>query len=224
MKLKRIILIAFLLAAVPVGRYLLEFHLGVKCLPYGICTIYALIFIVVGSILAGIATAVLVPVRDRIARVQLGFAALLVTLLLAWIAIPAGAVTYSHGFEHAVRQEPGLPQLQRWAETALREAHAGGMASTNPPSYWNPGDVLVVTDRLPSYLRNGIFASSGVSNFGPEVSVCTNGGRLGIHGECIAISWYLHGILVGAPGFKTDWNPWYCEELAPGVYSYHCMK
>ena len=77
---------------------------------------------------------------------------------------------------------------------------------------------------LPVFVTNGVFTPLDVHNFGPEISVVTATNRFGISGECIAISWYLHGLLIGPPEFKTDWNPWYCKELAPGVYSYHGMK
>ena len=223
MKKIRIILIAVLLAAVPVASYLLEFRLGTKCLPYGYSMAYAIFFILFAPILLAIVTAFLVPARI-VYKALVGLGVLIVTPLLAFFAVSPGAVIYSQGFEHAVRKDPGIPELQRWAESALHNFREGGAVSTNAPSYWNPGDVMLPPESLPPFLKTGTFASLGVPNFGPEISVCTNGGRLGIGGECIAISWYLHGLLVGPPQFKNDWNPWYCKELAPGVYSYHGMK
>ena len=42
--------------------------------------------------------------------------------------------------------------------------------------------------------------------------------------RCVAFSWYLTGILVGRPDFRSTWNPWYIREIAPGVYAYCGMK
>jgi hypothetical protein len=42
--------------------------------------------------------------------------------------------------------------------------------------------------------------------------------------HCDAFSWYLTGVLVGRPDFRTTWNPWYIQEIVPGVYAYSGMK
>lgn len=224
MKRSRIFLIVVLLGAVPLSRYVLEFQLGATCLPYGYSMACGFFFILVAPPLTGIATALLAPIQRIWLRVVLGLGAAILTPLLALFAVPAGAVIYSQGFEHAIQKEPGIPALQRWAEGALRDYQSGYGVTTNEPSYWSPGDVVLDRQSLPPFLKTGVFKPLDVRYFGPEVSVVTNSGRLGVSGECIAVSWYLHGLLIGKPGFKNDWNPWYCRELAPGVYSYHGMK
>lgn len=224
MKKTRIILIPVLIAAMPISRYLLEFRLGAQCQPYGYSMAYGLFFMLLAPPLIGIATVFLAPLQRISQRILLGIGAAVLTPILALFAVPAGAVIYSHGFEHAVRTDPGTPALQDWAEGALRDFHLGAGITTNEPAYWNPGDVMLDRQSLPPFLKTGVFKPLDVQNFGPEVSVVTNGGRFGVSGECIAVSWYLHGLLIGPPGFRNDWNPWYCKELAPGVYSYHGMK
>lgn len=224
MKAARIILIPGLLAAAPLLRYLLEFRIGALCLPYGYSTFYALWFLLLVPPLIGIATAFLAPTRRIWPRILLGLACALLSPFLALYAVPAGAVIYSRGFESAIQKDPGIQRLQRWAEEELKAFRSRGGSTTNTPSYWNPGDVLLDADSLPCFLKTGVFTPLGVYNFGPEFSVVTNGGRFGFSGECVAISWYLHGLLVGPPEFKSEWDPWYCKQLAPGVYSYHGMK
>jgi hypothetical protein len=224
MKKARIILILALLAAVPISRYLLEFRLGASCQPYGYSMVYGLFFLLLAPPLAGIATAFLAPMRRIWQRILLGLGAAILTPVLALFAVPAGAVIYSHGFEHAIRKAPGIPSLQHWAAGALRDFRSGGGLTANQTSYWNPGDVMLDQNSLPSFLKTGVFTPLNIPNFGPEISVVTNANRLGVSGDCIAISWYLHGLLIGPPGFRNDWNPWYCKELAPGVYSYHGVK
>lgn len=222
MKKTKIILIALLLGAVPLTRYLLTFRLGAECQPYACSMVYGFFFILLASPLIGIATGILAPIRRIWPRIVLGLGATLLTPILALFAMPAGAVIYSQGFEHAILKDPGIPVLQRWAEGALRDYRSGGGVTTNKPSYWNPGDVMLDRKSLPPFFKTGVFKP--LDDFGPEVSVVTNGGRCGVSDECIAISWYLHGLLIGPHDFKNDWNPWYCKELAPGVYSYHGMK
>jgi hypothetical protein len=224
MKKTRIVLIVVMLVAVPATRYLVEFRLGARCLPYGYSMAYGLFFLLLAPPLLGIATAFLVPMRRIAPRVILGLGTAILTPVLALFAVPAGAVIYSRGFEHAIRSDPGIPALQDWAEGALRDFHLGSGVTTNKPAYWNPGDVMLDRTSLPSFLTSGAFFPLNVPHFGPEISVVTNTNRFGISGECIAISWYLHGLLVGPPDFKTEWNPWYGKELAPGVNSYHGMK
>jgi hypothetical protein len=51
-------------------------------------------------------------------------------------------------------------------------------------------------------LTTGIFTPTGAFNFGPKVSICVRGGKSGLAADCIAVSWYLHGLLIGAPDFK----------------------
>ena len=224
MKTARFFLLIPLLLAVPVARYLLELRLVAKCLPNGYAMYYILFSILFAPPLIGIAAALLAPMRRISHRVLLGLAFCGLTPVLALFAIPPGAVIYAQGFGHAVREGPGIPTLQRWAEGALREFGSGRGVTTNKPSYWNPGDVMLDRQLLPSFLTNGVFAHLDVPNFGPEFSVVTNTKRSGDSGECVAISWYLHGLFVGPPDFRIDWKPWYCKQLAPGVYVYHGMK
>jgi len=114
----------------------------------------------------------------------------------------------------------------------LSRFHDGTLTATGKPPYWYwiPGDVLVSTNDLPTVLRTGLFTPVTYSKifsfdiYYPEVSICTNDQREKMSGECIAVSWYLRGLLIGPPGFTNSWNPWYCRELSPGIYSYHGMR
>lgn len=220
MKKTRIVLIAVLIAAVPVTDHLRMFSLGARSLPYGYVMVYGIFFFKVLVPFIGIATAILAPMRRILHRVLLGFGACVLTIVLGPCVGPAPIVTYSHGLEDAMRKDPGIPRLQHWAEEALRESRVEGRQSTNKPSHWNPGDVIIPSNSLPAFLTTGVFRTLNVPNFGPEISVCTNGGRFGVGGECVAIAWYEHGFLIGPPEFRCEWNPWYCEQIAPGVYSY----
>jgi hypothetical protein len=222
MKKIRTAIVILLLTAVPVTRYFLEFQRGQRCEPYGMLD--GVMLLLAAPPLIAIATGFLVPFKRTVHRLAAAVGAFLLVPFLAIFAVPAGAIIYSRGFEHAVRAQPGIPELQRWAEKTLRDYQSGAFSATNEPSFWSPGDVRIAPEDLPPFLKTGIFVSTGTLNFGPEVSVCVRGGKAGLQADCVAVSWYLHGLLIGAPDFRTVWNPWYCEEMAPGVYSYHGMK
>lgn len=224
MKKTRIALAILLMGLPPTGSYLSGFVAGYFCKSYGVSLVGGLIFIFITPILIGITIGCLIPVKRIISRVGIGFAAIFLSGFLALFGVPAGAITYSHGFEHALQTKGGIEQLQRWSQETLDQYQHGRIIFAGEPSYWNPGDVLISTNDLPEFLKTGIFKPSGVYNFGPEVSICKSGGKIGVRQNCIAVSWYLHGVLIGSPNFTNQWNPWYCKEIAAGVYSYHGMK
>ncbi len=224
MKTARITIVVLLLCLPSLGRYLSDFISGYFCKSYGVSFECALFFALLVPIFVGIAVGFLTPFKRIFSRVGIGIGVIFLSGILAFFCTPAGAITYSHGFEHALRMKVGIEQLQRWSQTTLDHYQDGQLKSVGEPSYWNPGEVLISTNDLPEFLKTGIFKPSGVYNFGPEVSICKSGGKIGVSQNCIAISWYLHGLLIGPPNFTNQWNPWYCKEIAPGVYSYQGMK
>ena len=224
MKTVRIVLAILLLGLPPTGSYLSEFIAGDFCKSYGASLEGGLFFIFIAPVFIGITIGCLVPIKRIISRVGIGFGATFLSGFLALFGVPAGAITYSHGFEHALRTKVNIEQLQSWSQETLDKYQHGQLKSEGEPSYWNPGEVLISTNDLPEFLKTGIFKPSGVYNFGPEVSICKSAGKIGVSQNCIAISWYLHGVLIGSPNFTNQWNPWYCKEIAPGIYSYHGMK
>ncbi len=224
MKQFRIAFAILLLGLPPIGSYLSAFIMGYFCESYGASFEGSLFFIFIAPIFIGIAIGCLVPVKRIISRVGIGLGSIFLSGFLALFGVPAGAITYSHGFEHALRTKVGIERLQHWSQETLGQYQNGQIKSAGEPSYWNPGDILISTNELPEFLKTGIFKLNGVYNFGPEVSICKSGGKIGIGQNCVAISWYLHGVLVGSSNFTNHWNPWYSQEIAPGVYSYHGMK
>jgi len=177
-----------------------------------------------GPVLSGILVSLVVPVDSLDARIGSGVVACVLAGWLAIFALPPGAIIYTHGFESAVRNGAGIEKLQGWAQGALDRYHEGKLRLGGKSAYWSPGDRLIADSEVPEMLTSGIFKQTGLPNFGPEISICSLNGEFTGGGECIAVSWYLHGLLLGRTDFRTTWNPWYQNELAPGVYSYHGMK
>jgi len=224
MKKFRITFAILLLGLPPTGEYLSDFLDGYFCKPDGLLGWgdWQLIFIFVAPIIVGIAIGCLVPIKRIVTRIGIGLGAIFLSGFLALFAVPAGAITYSHGFEHALRTQVGLDRLQQWSQEALVQFQKGELRSAGESYFANPGDAIISTNDLPEFLKTGIFKPSDY-DFEPEVSICKVGGRIGVSQNCIAISWHLHGVLIGSPNFTNQWNPWYCKEIAPGVYSYYEM-
>jgi hypothetical protein len=207
--------------------YFCHFQLGREGKPLGFTSVGTdLSLILFAPFIVGIAAARIAPVQGKRGRLISGVAALLATLILYFFVFPSPAVSYTHGFESAVQTDVGLAKLQQWAEGALARFHQGALTSTNAASYWSAGDEALLKSDLPSFLMTGLFAPSGDPCYGPEISIRTNNGRWGggSTGDCIALCWYDHGLLVGSSHFKCGWNPYYCQQLTPGIYSYYVGK
>jgi hypothetical protein len=229
MKKFRIISAILLLGLPTAGSYLSNFKDGYFCEPDGLLAwgCWQLIFSFVTPILAGITIGCVVPVKRIVTRVGVGLGAIFLSGFLIPFAVPGGAIAYSHGFEDALRTQVGIERLQQWSQKTLVQYQSGQIKSAGESYFTNPGDVLISTNDLPAFLKTGVFKPIGLpidsAPEEPEVSVCKAGGRIGASQNCIAISWHSHGVLIGSPNFTNEWIPWYCKEIAPGVYSYYEM-
>ena len=167
------------------------------------------IFDLVAPIFVGISIGCLVPLKRIVTRIGIGLGAIFLSGFVAVFAVSGGAIAYSHGFEHALRTKVGFDRLQQWSQEALVRFQNGQIKSAGEPYFANPGDVLISTNDLPEFLKTGVFKPIDFNSEEPEVSVCKPGGRIGASQNCIAISWHLHGVLVGSSDFTNQWNPWY---------------
>jgi hypothetical protein len=223
MKKIRITFAILLLGLPRTGSYLSNFKDGYFCKPDGLLSFgYGqMISDLVAPIFVGISIGCLVPVKRIVTRIGIGLSAIFLSGFVAVFAVPGGAIAYSHGFEHALRTKVGVDRLQQWSQEALVRFQSGQIKSAGEPYFANPGDVLISTNDLPEFLKTGVFKPVDFNPGEPEVSVCKPGGRIGARQNCIAISWHLHGVLVGPSDFTNQWKPWYFKEIAPGVYVYY---
>lgn len=210
-----------LVAAFPLARSVLQFLQGYFVVPYGWTMITALPLATLGSILAAaFAPVVLIPVRGP-HRIAVGVVLWAVIFVLCiW---PAGAVLYSRGFESALKSRGNLDGLQAWARQALEKHEAGQLKTEGEAMYWSAGTLRIAESELPEFLKSGMYKRTE-HFWGPEFAIQTGDSGFDGTGTCVAVSWYLHGVLIGKEDYTTDWNPWYRRRLAPGIYSYHGMK
>lgn len=210
-----------LVIAVPVARYVMEFFQGYLLVPYGWTIAVGFPLVALGSILAAvIAPRLLIPVPGP-PRWAVGAVLLAVIGFLSML--PAGAVVYARGFEAALRSRADLGQIRTWAADTIRRYDASELKTDGEALYWSPGSIRVAQSEIPAFLQSGMFQRTE-HFWGPEIAICPKDGKMEGSETCVAISWSLHGVLVGTDNYRTDWNPWYRRQLAPGVYSYHGMK
>ena len=211
-----------MIAGAPLAHYFCYFQVGREGKPIGFNMVGTdLCFLLIIPIIVGLAAAILAPVKGTLVRLEVGLAALLVTPILVFFAPPAPVVIYTHGFERAIETDVGIARLQQWAEEALARFHQGAFSTNNAASYWSAGNVVLLRSDLPPFLTTGLFAPSGDPYYGPEISIRPNNG---LAGDCIALCWYDHGLLVGSPQFRSDWRTDYRKQLMPGIYSYYSGK
>jgi hypothetical protein len=108
-----------------------------------------------------------------------------------------------------------LHGLQQWATGVLARYGAGQVGTNGHSAYWSLGTIQLAPQEVPVWLKHAWFGEQ------PEVSL-----RLTESGapECVTISWYLSGLLVGTTNYVTSLKPWYIVQAKPGVYAYHGYK
>jgi hypothetical protein len=110
------------------------------------------------------------------------------------------------------RQE--LAGLEEWSVQVLARCRNGTLATKPKAEYWSPGDIELDSKEIPTFLARAWSEP-------PEVGI-----RISPSGspECVTISWYLHGILVGPPDYITTLDPWYPRKVKRGTYTSYFEK
>ena len=156
---------------------------------------------------------------------------LYVVVVAVFFSAPAGAAAWTMGFAANFRLTKRPAQVQEWATKVLDRYDAGELATSTNAEYWAVGKAKIEDKEIPDHMRR-------LWRFKPSIGVATMSPCGFIEGNfppdgpeatpkpthCVAFSWYLTGVLVGRPDFRTAWNPWYIQEIVPGVYAYSGMK
>jgi len=134
-----------------------------------------------------------------------------------------GAVVRTDDLAQSITNKPQLAPLQDWAVGALDRFRARRLYVTGRRCVYYPfSQVQLATNEIAAFILQEWRGE-------PEVSVVTTtNGRP----ECIAISWYLHGLFVGPTNyvktiskqFDASGGIWYLKEARPGIYAYHLYK
>jgi hypothetical protein len=115
-----------------------------------------------------------------------------------------------------VRTKSGLSSLQDWSVQILARYRAGQLATNGTAVFSGPFGVRVAPKEVPDWLNE---AWPGQK---PEISVLLDFSSK--EPKCVVVSWYLYGLQVGAPGYRSDYHPFYIVQAKPGIYAYACEK
>jgi hypothetical protein len=116
-----------------------------------------------------------------------------------------------------LRRSASLPGLQNWAIETMRRFRSGQVLTNGEASYWSLGTVQLAPSEI-----SELVSKQWINLQRPEVSI-----KLSPDSEpvCIVVAWYLHGILLGAPGYRSLLSyPNYQKEATNGVYGYYLYK
>jgi len=231
MNVRKILSIA-VLALTPIVCFVFPFACGFLGLPQGL-DLLVLPIMLFGPILA---TFVFARIRRTPLGVNAAVCAVLYTAIVAaFFAGAPGAAAWTIGFAYNVRLTKHPKEIQKWAMEALAKYEKGQLKTGSKAEDWAFGQTLAESE-IPNDIRNlwpdkpsigivGITKDGWITNpaqTNADANVSSNASAGETH--CLAFSWYLSGMLVGSPDFKTTWNPWYIREIIPGVYAYCGMK
>ena len=138
----------------------------------------------------------------------------LVGRVVRFISGHPGAVQTTDDLADDLRALPEFDQLQLWARQALMRHASGDIRLTSEVPYWCSGSVSIDPAEVPPFVTQRWSDP-------PHVSICR--GESG-RAECVAFDWYLHGFVIGPPGFSMPFKPWYSTQVAAGVHAYHGYK
>jgi hypothetical protein len=135
-----------------------------------------------------------------------------------------GAVQRVDDLAEDIVRKRHLAPLQSWAVGTMDRFSAGRLSTAGHCVFYPLSRHKLATNEVPQFVRDEWGAGQE-----PEISVVTNTNG---QPQCIAISWYLHGVLVGPTNYvktlRKQFDPsqglWYLKQARPGIYVYHLYK
>lgn len=205
------------------------FIMGLMSIPQGYMILLTPI-VLLTPILACIGVAMLLKGRTKIARVSLSIVALLIPV--GFLFVFPGAALWTLGFAANFRLTKHPAEIQTWAIDQIQAYHHGILNIDTNSEYWAVGREKICESSIPQNIRE-LWAQK------PSIGIATmtrdgwlidpkrehnSSINYGDTTSCVAISWYLHGFLIGKPDFEPSWNPWYMHRMGPGLYAFCGMK
>jgi hypothetical protein len=184
-----------------------------------------------GPVVTGIAITKLASSPNKASPIGIGVFAWFVTVALFFV-FPAGAKTWTMGFSSNLQLTKNPKRLQEWAVSILDRYEARQLSTATNAPYWAVGKAKLNPSEVPQHIATlwRDKPSIGIAVVSPEGWITAPSGSqtpsnsAEKESRCVAFSWYLTGVLVGRPGFRSAWNPWYIREIAPGIYVYCGIK
>ncbi|MCY3023873.1 MAG: hypothetical protein NTW87_33255 [Planctomycetota bacterium] len=147
------------------------------------------------------------PFKAAMAR---ALAALLI-LLFPFAFLRPGAAAFLDGFSDAVWSRTDPAKVQEWAEGVLARHARKELKLAPQPWHTQYGGPQLAAEEIPDFIRH-------LWRVPPDyVAIQTFGAD---KGECVAISWYLHGIVAGPADFQPALRAFRLQRVRPGVHVY----
>jgi hypothetical protein len=121
-----------------------------------------------------------------------------------------------------IEKKIGAEKLQTWCEETMTRYKANELLTDGDSPYWSAGDITLADEEIPEFIKN-VWPKQLLDGIPqqPDVSI-----RIATNGEpkYMAISWYLHGVMVGPLEYVENFNYWYLRQVKHSVYVYGVEK
>lgn len=143
--------------------------------------------------------------------------------IVRWFFLDGGVIAqYANDLAEDIEKKIGAEKLQVWCEETMTRYKANELLTDGDSPYWSAGDITLADEEIPEFIKN-VWPKQpdAIPQHQPDVSI-----RTAINGEPIymAISWYLHGVMVGPLEYVENFDYWYLRQVKPGVYVYGVEK
>lgn len=169
------------------------------------------ILVSAGAIGAIIAFTIFATTRSSFRRTTLG-------RIVRWFFLDGGVCAQrANDLAEDIEKKIGAEKLQAWCEETLTRYKANELLTDGNSPYWSQGSIKLADEEIPEFIKDVWPEPLHAGLQEPDVSVTLNG-------DCIAICWYLHGILVGPTDYVEYDTFWYLRQVKPGIYVYGVEK
>lgn len=141
-------------------------------------------------------------------RIVAGFAAGILVVALMFTPLRPGATIYLDGFI-ASNSKSDLEKLEAWGRQLLQKYSDKSLKLAPQPWKTLHGAPEISADEIPPEIQT-LWEDRPTSY---AIEDFDNDGQ-----TCVLVSWYLCGILVGKPDYKTTFRAFDVREVRPGVY------
>ena len=117
----------------------------------------------------------------------------------------------------------GAVKLQEWCEETLARYKANELLTDGNSPYWSYGDIKLAEEEIPEFIKNVWPKQPDAPLPQPDVSIYIAKTK-NSEPKYIAISWYLHGVIVGPTDYVETYHYWYLRQVKPGIYVYAQYK
>ena len=131
------------------------------------------------------------------------------------------AVQRADDLAEDIEKKIGAEKLQAWCEETMTRYKANELLTDGNSPYWSAGNIKLADEEIPEFIKNVWPKQPAPNEQKPDVSIRidTNGNP-----EYMAISWYLHGVMVGSSYFVVTHPYFYLIQVKPGIYVYVIEK